>query len=1299
MIPFNTRILTEWGVALVFAVVWGLLPDFQAQANPPSTDLRLWLDASDGVVDSGGVATSWLDRASDLVPGDLPNDGDTTRGVPRLSTHSFANGTLPVVRFNGDDGFLLSNDDDLDLTGEISIYTVVVPDPGQSQIIIANYRDVCGFGLGISDNMAQGIKWFTAQPIDSLETGQVDLPTSDPVLLTATYDGGTKSVYKNRELLSSSSPGAMSFDCGDAVLSVGNLDTGRQYFTGAIAEILLYDSVSSSQRSAVESYLEGKYGAFAEFVSPSQLICRRTDTEEVRLSWANNSAYDSIRILRNGQQIIVLDPSSTSFTDTGAPAGTPSYEVLARLGIREDGPDCQVSDTPLSVFLSAATFFGSNAQGAVDTSKRWNTGPLDGAWDIGIGAGSIPANAAAAAYFNDPGSCLIDIPLVPGSNEFFFTVAGGGLEYNGMNLYFDGEEASDTSGISVFGRADDSNSVFANSASTMGWPITTIPGSGALVYSNGIVRVTLTDWFVRSASNGVDLVREQPALGGDCLVTGGDDGVLDLVGGFTLHVAESGQLDELRLSAATFFGANASGSVDPGWRWNAGPIDDAWDLSIGVGDVPANSMSASFLNDPGDCRIDFPLALGDNTFFFTVAGGTLEYSGMNLFFDGFELTDTPGISVFGRNDDPASFAANSAPSMGWPASTVSGSGALFYTNGMVTVSLTEWSFSSAGNGVDLVQPQATTAPPCVSERGADGVPDVVGQFTLTVMEGTIGVFTPRPFEDVTVQMGLPNGMNNGSGSWGDFNNDGFPDLVVPGGIYRNNAGQSFTQIGTFEGNAPALGDYDNDGFLDFAAPGAVGLYHNEGGTSFTPVNELLPVTPPGNVPAVAWGDFDLDGWIDLFAAGHENPAYNPDFVLENIRSGSQNRFEVGYVESGRIRPGRAVSVADFDEDGDVDVFVPNYRLERNYLLRNDGSGGFTDVAQTTHESVGGVGADVAAGHGSGCTWGDLNNDGHLDLVVSSLAHPWGFPIHDKTKVYRNLGPGSDYTFEDRGESHQIEFCETHAGVSLGDFDNDGNLDLWITTFGYGENPVSSAYRGTGNFVFEKVSPGLGLTHSGNSNLQTAWADFDNDGNLDLLTNGRLYRNPGQNDSNHWLKVQLLGELGYNTAEIGAQVRIRIGGRTLTRHVSSTDGSQGSGNDLALHFGLGPHSDPVELEVRWTDGTVTSHTVGVDQVVQVSREGTTGGGVLFLRGDVNLDGNHDFTDAIALLEFLFLGIGVITCADAADANDDGMNDFTDAIRSLTVLFLGGVVIPEPGARDCGSDPTEDALGCESFEPCE
>ncbi|MFP6667164.1 MAG: CRTAC1 family protein, partial [Pirellulales bacterium] len=117
----------------------------------------------------------------------------------------------------------------------------------------------------------------------------------------------------------------------------------------------------------------------------------------------------------------------------------------------------------------------------------------------------------------------------------------------------------------------------------------------------------------------------------------------------------------------------------------------------------------------------------------------------------------------------------------------------------------------------------------------------------------------------------------------------------------------------------------------------------------------------------------------------------------------------------------------------------------------------------------------------------------------------------------------------------------------------------------------------------------------------AWADYNNDGYLDLCTNGQLYKNPG--GKNHWLKVKLTSADGkINASAIGAQVRIavpEIG--TLTRHVETGTG-QGNQNDLTLHFGLGGYSGPLALEIFWPDAaTQTVKVNGVDKLVEVERK--------------------------------------------------------------------------------------------------
>ena len=176
------------------------------------------------------------------------------------------------------------------------------------------------------------------------------------------------------------------------------------------------------------------------------------------------------------------------------------------------------------------------------------------------------------------------------------------------------------------------------------------------------------------------------------------------------------------------------------------------------------------------------------------------------------------------------------------------------------------------------------------------------------------------------------------------------------------------------------------------------------------------------------------------------------------------------------------------------------------------------------------------------------------------------------------GPGIGGTeFEAVTEAVGIKgFCCTE--VTWGDFDNDGWVDVYSDVL----------WRNKGGTFVQVDGPfeGPGI-----------WGDYDNDGDLDLATSGILFRNPG--NGNRWLKVRLKGN-GVNAFAIGAQVRIPIGNRRITRQVDGGTG-EGNQNDLTLHFGLGSQADPVEIEVRWPDGTKQVQTSEVDRTVEIVKK--------------------------------------------------------------------------------------------------
>ncbi|MBM4089891.1 MAG: CRTAC1 family protein [Planctomycetes bacterium] len=440
------------------------------------------------------------------------------------------------------------------------------------------------------------------------------------------------------------------------------------------------------------------------------------------------------------------------------------------------------------------------------------------------------------------------------------------------------------------------------------------------------------------------------------------------------------------------------------------------------------------------------------------------------------------------------------------------------------------------------------------------------------------------FGDVTEAVGLE-GMSGGEAAWGDFNNDGWVDLCAGGQVWRNEQGKRFVKIADLPGSA-LWGDFDNDGRLDLFCYGTGRLFRNLNGEAFQEM-KIVPPLPTQVSLGATWGDFNRDGFLDLYVGGYEVwPSEEfPDVLLLSEKG---ERFVETWRQT-KIHRARGVTAADFDEDGHLDVFVSNYRLQPNLLWKNDGQARFTDVAlgygAAGNEKLG------AYGHTIGSCWGDLDNDGHLDLFVGNFSHPPDY--QDRPQFLRNRGPQGQFHFEDRTKTAALRWQESYASPTLGDYDNDGWLDLYFTTVYPGDESV--LYRNQGAWEFTEIPSGAGLSRP--QTYQAAWADFDNDGQLDIVTGGRLLRNPGH--PHHWLKVRLEGAGAVNDAAIGAQVRLRCGDHTLTRSVEGATG-QGNQNDLTLHFGLGNRGEDVELEIRWPDGSRQTVKTAVDRVVTIKR---------------------------------------------------------------------------------------------------
>lgn len=470
------------------------------------------------------------------------------------------------------------------------------------------------------------------------------------------------------------------------------------------------------------------------------------------------------------------------------------------------------------------------------------------------------------------------------------------------------------------------------------------------------------------------------------------------------------------------------------------------------------------------------------------------------------------------------------------------------------------------------------------------------------------------FVDVTSSLGLDNYAPTSvdvSVAWGDYNNDGWIDLYI--GSYDN------TQAGLFENrdatwfvkldsplavidNLPGVFvDYDNNAEPDVAtAMGGMRLARNNADGTFTAQGGIFdPVATQSEV--ASWGDFNGDGLLDVYRTGWEMPDFTP--YADGIFINTGSHFSLAWEGPvGDLRNGRGVTSCDYDEDGDLDVYVSNYRQTPNFLWQNDGTGSFTDVAVAA-DVAGDVGVNLNDyGHTIGSAWGDLDNDGDFDLVAVNLNHNDGSRDSDDPKFYKNLGAAGSWTFEDMTATVAMPWVESHASPALGDFDNDGDLDVFVAAVSGSGYPgdESTLMCNDGNWNFTDCSDTHGLRIStGETNFQAAWGDYDNDGKLDLYTGRKLYRNTIIN-GNSWLKVRLKGDgVAMNRDAIGAQVRIHLGGGVvLTRQVEAGTG-WGNQQDPWLHFGLGTNPGPVSLDIIWPNGSIEMvDNVAVDQDITV-----------------------------------------------------------------------------------------------------
>lgn len=454
-------------------------------------------------------------------------------------------------------------------------------------------------------------------------------------------------------------------------------------------------------------------------------------------------------------------------------------------------------------------------------------------------------------------------------------------------------------------------------------------------------------------------------------------------------------------------------------------------------------------------------------------------------------------------------------------------------------------------------------------------------------------FTDRTGSDEDPKDGL-----NGSGSpgFGDCNNDGWID-VWDGRLRQNNGDGTFSDVhdlsGIDAGGAPAWGDFDNDGNIDlFLAGNADQLFRNLGNCLFENVtaasgiddtqlfdntNDSVANATMVNVPtpSAAWVDVDGDGFLDLMQSNFLDFSTGDgalDYLWHNQGDGTfVNVTEAAgmlSVQGGGLA-GRTVGPADWDNDGDMDIYLGNYRLHRNHAWQNDS----TDDITMTNIAVDNwlEGERFATGlfsgywgHTIGVDWGDVDNDGDLDLFAANLAHPRFIEFSDKSMFLQNmLTETGEATFNNVREEAGMVYQETDSSPILFDFDNDGFLDLFYTAV-YSSRP-SYLFRNNGDFTFTMVSYPAGTWIYGGWGV--SYADLDNDGDQDIY-GGRYFRNDTPGLGN-WISVEVVGGGAgqTNRSGIGARVEVLAGDQVILREVSSAVGVS-SGKPLVQTVGIG-----------------------------------------------------------------------------------------------------------------------------------
>lgn len=471
------------------------------------------------------------------------------------------------------------------------------------------------------------------------------------------------------------------------------------------------------------------------------------------------------------------------------------------------------------------------------------------------------------------------------------------------------------------------------------------------------------------------------------------------------------------------------------------------------------------------------------------------------------------------------------------------------------------------------------------------------------------VFSQILFEEgsSSLNFNFSNSIEFGSGvSFCDFDDDGWDDITTPSndgenmGFFKNNNGV-FEQItldieeSFFSIKQLVWIDYDNDGDKDLFLASEIDknrLYQNN---NFTFTDVTLSSGLPDDklrTNSGSWGDYDNDGDLDLFLANRDLEEVIPNMLFRNNGDGT---FTNVNIESG-IGNASVLSFQgtffDYNNDGFLDIFLINDRLvTENILYRNNGDATFTDVSEEANANYIMNAMSIALD--------DYNSDGNIDMYVTNTYNPQLPVVGNSLMQNSNTG-----IFTDVGVDAGVSFDSTSWGASFLDGDNDGRLDLYVSGSNdnnNGDNVSAAFYYQNEDESFTRVFDNgfeTDLAHS----FGNATGDINNDGFPDIVVannnpyNFDLWLNLSSSiTTNNYLKVNLEG-VESNRDGYGSRIEISINGQKQYRVTSNTESYLSQNSDTEI-FGLGTATEVDYLKITWLSGQVDNYeNVNANQIV-------------------------------------------------------------------------------------------------------